>query len=170
MDDDATRVARMEGETPGVGAYQRMRKKAFSSEYEMVKIVVRFLRDNGYTVETEIPFYSSSIDIVGEKNGKVLAIEAKLGNWKRGLEQCRNHHLVADYVSVVMGSVSISERLVALARAQGFGVFHCSPRDGVIREVVEPKQSFAIWKSAQDHFVKNFRAIVQDPTCFMKDR
>ena len=51
--------------------------------------VRRYLTGSGYRVRSEVPFLSQRIDLVGvlPRSGEVVAIEAKVDDWRRGLQQ-----------------------------------------------------------------------------------
>jgi hypothetical protein len=78
-------------------------------EIDVISILTRFLRENGWSVKEQIKVEYGSIDIGAEKNGKVFLVEAKgedrgLGgtaemNFQIGLGQLmsRMHHREADY-------------------------------------------------------------------------
>ena len=52
-------------------------KSAVFREREVLSILVRYLKENGWTVKEQIRVKGGSIDIGAEKEGKTLLIEAK---------------------------------------------------------------------------------------------
>ncbi len=69
-------------------------------EQEMVEKVYNHLKDEGKSVVLEVPFMQQSIDLVYEDGEKLVAIEFKLKNWKRALEQANSHFLGTDEVYI----------------------------------------------------------------------
>lgn len=70
------------------------------SEADMVKMIRAFFEKQGFKVTTEVPMLSKRIDIVCFKKATqgVIAIEAKLQNWKRGLQQASTYRIGSDFV------------------------------------------------------------------------
>jgi len=66
-----------------------------SRETQVAWRVRRYLVDSGYRVRSEIPFISKRIDLVGVMplSGTVVAIEAKVSDWRRGLQQALPYRL-----------------------------------------------------------------------------
>ncbi len=66
-----------------------------SRETQVTWRVRRYLIDIGYRVRSEIPFMSKRIDLVGviPRSGTVVAIEAKVKDWRQGLQQALPYRL-----------------------------------------------------------------------------
>ncbi|MGA8160271.1 MAG: hypothetical protein WCB76_05665 [Acidobacteriaceae bacterium] len=67
--------------------------------------VARFLRTQGYRLQlAEMPFYEYRIDIysVCKKRDATAAVELKLSDWRRALDQALLYQLCADFVYVAM--------------------------------------------------------------------
>lgn len=78
-------------------------------ESELVRALTQYFQRDGYDVYLEVSNMGTSVDLVAEKDGKVIAVEAKVRDWKRAMEQCKHHFLVADYVAIAMGPIRITE-------------------------------------------------------------
>ena len=52
-------------------------KSAIFREREVLSVLVRYLKENGWKVKEQIRVKSGSIDVGAEKEGKILLIEAK---------------------------------------------------------------------------------------------
>jgi hypothetical protein len=87
------------------------------SEAEMVSLIKTFFEKKGFKVTTEVPMLSKRIDIVCLKaeTQDVIAIEAKLKNWKRGIRQASTYRIGSDFTYLAIHrSVShrVDERLL----------------------------------------------------------
>ena len=79
--------------------------KRFSKEAQLTAPVVRFMRTLGYRIITEeLPFYEYRIDLYGfsKRNDTTFAVELKLSDWRRALEQAMMYQLCSDHVYVAM--------------------------------------------------------------------
>ncbi|MGC1122900.1 MAG: MmcB family DNA repair protein [Candidatus Methanofastidiosia archaeon] len=70
------------------------------SESEMVEKIKIFFEEKGFKVVTEVPMLSKRIDVVCIKPQEdyVIAIEAKLRNWKKGIRQASTYRVGSDFV------------------------------------------------------------------------
>lgn len=70
------------------------------SEADMVNIIKAFFEKEGFKVVTEVPMLSKRIDVVclEKEMQDIIAIEAKLQNWKRGLQQASTYRIGSDLV------------------------------------------------------------------------
>jgi hypothetical protein len=76
----------------------------------LLKPVERFARGRGYSLQrVELPFYEYRIDLYGfsMKRDATLAIELKLADWRRALEQAMLYQLCADLVYIAMPERSV---------------------------------------------------------------
>ena len=69
-------------------------------EIEMVNKVCDYLRDKGIAAVTEVPFMQQSIDLVYLENNQLIAMEFKIDNWKRAIEQASSHFLGTNEVYI----------------------------------------------------------------------
>lgn len=70
------------------------------SEADMVDAIKTFFEQEGFRVITEVPMLSKRIDVVclEKETQQIIAIEAKLQNWKRGLQQASTYRIGSDSV------------------------------------------------------------------------
>ena len=99
-----------------------------------------------------------SIDIVATRGRWVTAIEVKVSDWRRGLQQTRAHCLIADYVCVAIGTRNVSEQLRSIAQQNGTGLLHVG-RDGTCRWVVRPLRSRLVWRPQRRVFARGMRRV-----------
>ena len=77
----------------------------FSKESQLLDPVARFAKRKGFHLQSvELPFYEYRIDLYGfsRKNNATVAIELKLNNWRRALQQTLLYQLCADLVYIAM--------------------------------------------------------------------
>jgi hypothetical protein len=92
------------------------------TELDLIDALSESMKKQGYIVATEVPFMSQSIDLVVEINGALIAIEAKLHNWKRAINQAATHLLGADAVYVCMPLKKPPVKMIERLRQLGIGL------------------------------------------------
>lgn len=128
-------------------------------ESDLVDYVVDFLVTQNYNVRLEVPNMGQSADIVALKGRWLTIIEAKIHDWKRGVNQCKAHENVADYICVAISTASISQTLVYHANINGYGIIHCNPKDGECKWFIRPKQNRKVWLPQRRFLLKNMRSM-----------
>jgi hypothetical protein len=94
--------------------------------------VKRYFTKAGYSVRGEVPFMSKRIDLVGvsPRTGQVIAVEAKVQDWRRGLQQALTYRLCSDEAFLAI-STQYLQRVDRLVLAKyGIGLIAV---DGVAR-------------------------------------
>ncbi|MGD2249839.1 MAG: hypothetical protein PVF58_15630 [Candidatus Methanofastidiosia archaeon] len=71
-------------------------------EAELFPAVERHYRKEGYDVEKEVPMRYKVIDIVCRNDNEIIAIEVKVQNWKKALEQAIIYQLCANRTYVAL--------------------------------------------------------------------
>ena len=131
----------------------------FSYEFELVAIVSEFLKGQGYKVYLEVPNMGQSTDLVGIKGQRITFFEAKMSNWKRAIEQCNAHQLVADYICIALGRNNASEELISIVSKLGYGLILCNPETKECSWLETPKLNHQIWEPQRKQMLKNLRII-----------
>lgn len=81
----------------------------FSRESQLLRPVARFAQRQGFRLQfKELPFYEYRIDLYAfsPRHDVTLAIELKLTNWRRALEQALLYQLCSDLVYIAMPETS----------------------------------------------------------------
>ncbi len=97
----------------------------FSRESQLFGPVARFARREGFVLQTaELPFYECRIDLYGfsRKNDATVAIELKLNDWRRALEQALLYQLCSDFVYIAMPESSARRVDRAELHSNGIGL------------------------------------------------
>lgn len=96
---------------------------SFISESQLVKVVQDRLSVYGYRTFSEVPFMYRSIDVVVlDGKGRYIAIEAKIADWRRAIQQAKPCLLGADKVYIVMPASRTSCVDMDVLRQFGIGL------------------------------------------------
>jgi hypothetical protein len=109
----------------------------FSKENEMRPLIHSFVESRNYQVFHEKRLFSRKIDVVGVRGDEVCAIEIKIHDWRRAIEQAFLNLRVADYSYVAlpeMCCVRMNGKLTDEVYGTGIGLISV---DGYAKEVVE---------------------------------
>ena len=129
------------------------------SEIELVELVTNFLRTQNYSIRHEVPNMGQSVDIVACKGRYVMALEAKIADWKRALKQCDAHVHVADYISLVLARKIAPPALLTRAEDSGYGLILCDPNLGQCRWEIYPRLNRQVWQPQRRAWSKTLRKI-----------
>jgi hypothetical protein len=137
-------------------------KEKLTSEADLVELLQKFLEDQRYVTEIEVPNMGQYTDIVAERNKKLLFIEAKTHDWKRGLSQCIAHETVADFICLAVGMVNIPDLLRETIKDKGYGLIHCDPYSKECSWELRPKKNKKIWDPQRRVFISHLRNITNE--------
>lgn len=122
------------------------------TEAEMVFDCYNKLKKNrGFReIVLEVPYMSRCIDmILVENDYKIVSIEFKIKNWRKALEQAKDHNLGADksYVCIPKTQKEVSQKLTKELKKHGIGLFlyNCS-KDYPFEEIVSPELCDYKWE------------------------
>ena len=109
-------------------------------ETHVVKQLMRNCYDMGLHYRTEVPLYRSKIDIVtvNPDNKQVVAIEAKISNWYRALQQATSYSMCADRVYLALWHEFIHRVDIEILDKYGIGLLSVN---GSVEEVKKAKKS-----------------------------
>lgn len=139
----------------------RLIAKKFSKEAQLTAPVIRFMRNLGYRIITEeLPFYEYRIDIYGfsKRNDTTFAVELKLFDWRRALEQAMIYQLCSDHVYVAMPeSVALRVRQSEFM-TNGVGLIGVQT-SGTCSLVIRPPQHFEMrhfYRQSQIDYLRSY--------------
>jgi hypothetical protein len=119
-------------------------------EIDVLNQVNEYLKKNGYSYKNEVNFLERRIDVVGIKNKKITAIEVKVNNWKKALQQAITYKLCSHYVYVAFWHKYLPKNL---SHFENYGIGVMSVNDSV--EIInKPKKSEIIHKSLLNDIFK----------------
>lgn len=123
-------------------------------EYDLVQKVVSFLSNDGYNVFLEIPTLGRSADIIAKKNRWITAIEAKMYDSKKVIEQCQVHDLLADFICIAWGGGKVNKKIQELANKKGYGIIIYNRDRNACEWFKHPKYNKNIWKPQRRKWLK----------------
>lgn len=94
------------------------------SEHAFVLDAHKRLRAMGIPSRREAPLLGRSIDLVYIHGGDLITVEFKLSDWRRALDQARDHQIGSDFSYICLAEASASPELEAEAKRVGVGLFY----------------------------------------------
>lgn len=112
------------------------------SEKRLVDVLMAHIRETGQALR-EVPHYEKRIDIVAFPNGtdEVWAIEAKVSNWSRAIQQARVNLSAADRSFVAIYSKYAHRVSRETLNELGIGLIAVGSRWGDVNVLYQPKKS-----------------------------
>jgi hypothetical protein len=97
----------------------------------------------------EVPFLDKRIDVLGysRKNRKFVAVEAKIANWQKALEQALTYRLVANEVYVALWHENVKRMDLRHFSDFGIGVLDVNCK---VRTLLDPVESSIIHRSLRE--------------------
>ena len=129
------------------------------AEAELVRLLVNFLSGDGYKVRLEVPNMGQSADIVATRNRWLTFVEAKIGDWRRAMGQCRAHEIVADFVCIAFPTRTIPEELHEELLRFGYGAILCDIARRRCRWLRKPLRNKKVWTPQRKRLVALMRSI-----------
>jgi hypothetical protein len=128
------------------------RSERSKSELFYVRDAYRRLKRQGVSVAWEAALFGRSIDLAYKYEEDLVAVEFKLKDWRRALQQAQHHKIGADYVYICLPYVRHTERLIEAAKHAQVGILsfidngdwpftilYSSPKSGEIWNVAREK-------------------------------
>ncbi|MGA1980517.1 MAG: hypothetical protein ABSG99_08175 [Sedimentisphaerales bacterium] len=124
------------------------------NEKTIVTAVVNALTCKGFRyVTTEVANFYRSVDVGAIDNkGNIWAIECKVSNIGRAIEQSKTHKLSADKVFIATFRKNIRENTLNRIRDAGVGLLYVTA-DGLMSEPIEEPKENRPWSLARDRFL-----------------
>jgi predicted P-loop ATPase/GTPase len=119
------------------------------TEAEMVLNSINKLPGKVYT---EVPMFSGSCDVVFIVNDEINAVEFKLKDWKRAIDQASRHKLIAEKCWVCL--LVVSEKAKEYAKIKGVGILEYSEK---MQPIIEAKKNLT-WEPEKKRVLKYLEA------------
>jgi len=113
-------------------------------EKEIYPQIESYLENEGFNYSREVKFLTRHIDLVCVNGEKIIAIEVKIKDWKRALQQALTCRLCAHEVYVAMWHEFTHRVPVELFGEYGIGLMSV---DGTVNMVKKAKESSIIHSS-----------------------
>ena len=127
------------------------------SEEVVVNKISDFLSTMGYNVMHEVPTLGFSADLVAEQKSILTFIEVKLTNWRRGLVQCNNHRVVADFIYLGLATNTIPEELKLEATQRGYGIIFYDKEKDSCNVYLDAQRNLNVWQPQQNVLLNKIR-------------
>ena len=123
-------------------------------ETRIVNELIRNCYDEGLHYKVEVPLYRSKIDLVtvNPSNNEVVAIEAKISNWYRALQQATSYTMCANKVYIALWHEYAHRVNHEILDRYGIGLLSVN---GIVEEVHRAKNSREVNKDLF-HEIRNF--------------
>ncbi len=126
-----------------------------------MKPVAKFAQQQGFCLqEHELPFYEYRIDLYGfsAPNDSTIAVELKLTDWRRALEQALLYQLCSDYVYIAMPERAAGNVDMAELQSQGIGLISVleSGDCSCLLPATAHSEVRQFYRSTQIEFLKEF--------------
>lgn len=127
-------------------------------ESMMLPAVRAFIKATYAEHATEVPFYEHRIDLYGYSSEREssVAVELKLRNWRRAVEQALVYQLCSDYVFIALPTLTARRVDRVELAAHGIGLLSVSGR-----KCVEELPA-ALSSVVRPHYKAAYRALVQE--------
>lgn len=128
-------------------------------EEDLRKPVRNFFAEKNYSVFDEVKLFQRRIDIIARNRNVLIAVELKLRNWRRAVEQACLDLRVSNYAFVALPETlwnRIDRRIYYEAYSHGLGLLSV---DGEARQVMRPEHSKILQPSLRQNFLKGLRRI-----------
>lgn len=130
-----------------------------TNETELVSKVVSFLENDGYVVCLEVPTLGRVGDIIAQKNRWITAIEAKMYDSKKVIEQCRVYTLLADFICIAWGGKTVNKIVRGVATEKGYGIIIYNRAKDECEWLLTPKHNPRIWKPQRKLWIEKIREV-----------
>lgn len=131
-------------------------------EVALRKPVHDFFKNRNYSVFDEAKLFSRGIDIVAKRRSKIVAVELKVRNWRRAIQQAYLDLRVSNYAFVALPESiwgRIDRKIYYEAYNYGIGLLSV---DGEARQIMRPEHSKRIQPSLRRRFLKNLPKVERE--------
>lgn len=88
----------------------------------------------------EVPILNRCIDIcMVTKNYEIITIECKLNNWRKAIEQSKDHKLCSDFSYICIPRKKVTEKILKELKEKGIGLFFYDDKEFPLTEIVSPR-------------------------------
>ena len=129
------------------------------NETQLISKVATFLESHSYSVYKEIPTLGRSGDIIAQKNRWITAIEAKMYDSKKVIEQCRVYDLLADFICIAWGGITVNEMVYNISIQKGYGIIIYDRNQDCCKWHLNPKYNHNIWKPQRKLWIEKIREV-----------
>ena len=129
-------------------------------EIDLHFYIARYFKHKSFTFqEEEFYFYERKIDVLAysQKNELVVAVEAKLADWKKAFRQASLYQLCSDFVYVAMPRSKFESINREQFKERGIG-FLAIYESGRCQELINPSRHTGLRSYHRDSIIKRIGA------------
>ena len=130
-----------------------------TNEEDLVCKVTSFLKNEKYSVYLEVPTLGRSGDIIAQKNRWITAIEAKMYDSKKVIEQCIVYESLADFICIAWGGITVNKMVHDIAQEKGYGVIIYNRNKYQCEWFLNPKYNNNIWKPQRKIWLEKIKEV-----------
>jgi hypothetical protein len=130
---------------------------SYLREEELRKPVHEYFKNKEYALFDEVKLFSRNIDVVAKRRNEVIAVELKLCDWKKAINQACLNQRVSDYSYVALPEPvwnRIDRRIYTISFDHGIGLLSV---DGAARQIMRPEHSKRIQPYLRRRFLKGLQ-------------
>ena len=131
--------------------HQRHAKGKAMKENDLAKPVADWMRADGYTVYSEIPFYTRCVDMVGLKDNDIRVVELKLHFAATGIRQATVCRLATDDIFLAVGKRPLDRTMEKYSR---YGIGYLLV-DGSVQVLRQSHPVHKVFAPAAKHLREN---------------
>lgn len=121
------------------------------SENELYPIIIDYFSQKGFKCYREVKYYTRKIDIIATKKNQICAIEAKIANWQKALQQALTCKICAQEVYIAMWHDFIHRIPKKKVKKYGLGLLEIN---GEVKEIIKPKKSKLFYKPVSKEVIQ----------------
>lgn len=142
----------------------------FHSERELRRPLETWLRDAGFQVRHELALLGRRADLVGVRDGRILAVEMKLRDWSEALRQAIAYQLAAEdvWVAMPLASAARAYRHRWAFESEGVGLLAVDD-EGVVRRPIPAWRSPRLLPFAAESVLRTFMSPAPGTSVFSKE-
>ena len=134
------------------------RIKPRKNEQAYVRDAHRRLRKSGIPCKWEAALLGRSIDLVFFLDNAVFSVEFKLKDWRKGLEQAKDHQIGADFAYLCLPGKRITPALWEEATHAGVGIFAFQDEESwPFAVALEARLSTIQWSVARERLIDTMK-------------
>lgn len=123
-----------------------------TSEKDLYPPVVQFLKQKGYVCHYEVKFLTRSIDLIALKKRKIIAVELKVRNWQKALQQALTCRLCAQETYLAIATEYSHRVDMELLKEYGIGLISSDGKE--MKILIQAVKSSIIHKSVRNDILQ----------------
>lgn len=128
------------------------------TEEQLRRFFIINKRTHNMRLVCEVPVFSRSVDLViSQMDGRITAIEFKLHDWNRALEQLMAVSFCFDYLEICMPSPKTERgkmNIISKCSDMGIGVYLFDNANLQFEHALKPRKVTKIWNIQKDSILK----------------